>query len=157
MFQQMRRKKQQLDRETCIAILDGQPRGALSVIGEEGYPYTVPMDYYYDKEKDRIYFHGSKVGEKIDALRHCNKVSFCVWTEGYRKPDDWPLIIKSVVVRGRIRLVEGEERIEMARKIGLKYYPSPEAVEQTLRDWKNALLCLELIPDHMSGKVVTEE
>lgn len=64
-------------------------RGVLSVIGDDGYPYRMPMDYWYCEETNRIYFHGARAGHKIDAIKHCDKVSFCVHDAGYRKPGNW--------------------------------------------------------------------
>ena len=38
MFREMRRFKQQISEEECIRILKEQPRGILSMIGDNGYP-----------------------------------------------------------------------------------------------------------------------
>ena len=51
MFRKMRRFKQEISQEECIRVLKEQPRGVLSIIGEDGYPYGVPLDHWYD-EKD---------------------------------------------------------------------------------------------------------
>lgn len=37
MFRKMRRSKQELTKEECIEILKKEPRGVLSVQGEDGY------------------------------------------------------------------------------------------------------------------------
>ncbi|MBO6054535.1 MAG: pyridoxamine 5'-phosphate oxidase family protein, partial [Oscillospiraceae bacterium] len=79
MFRELQRKKQQLPMEECIRILKEEPRGVLSVLGDDGYPYGMPMNHYYSEEDGRIYFHGGRTGHKIDAIRRCNKVSFCVY------------------------------------------------------------------------------
>jgi nitroimidazol reductase NimA-like FMN-containing flavoprotein (pyridoxamine 5'-phosphate oxidase superfamily) len=47
MFREMRRFKQQIPNEECIEILKSEPRGVLSVLGDEGYPYGVPLDHWY--------------------------------------------------------------------------------------------------------------
>ena len=39
----MRRFKQGLTREECVEILKNEPRGVLSLIGDDGYPYGLPM------------------------------------------------------------------------------------------------------------------
>ena len=39
MFRKMRRFKQQLEQKECIEVLKSQPRGVLSILGEDGYPY----------------------------------------------------------------------------------------------------------------------
>ena len=45
MFRGMRRFKQQVSEEECIRVLKEQPRGVLSMIGDNGYPYGIPMDH----------------------------------------------------------------------------------------------------------------
>ena len=66
-FRPMRRFKQQMTNEECIALLRKAPRGVLAVLGDGGYPYTVPLDFVYDDGK--IYFHCAKEGHKLDAIR----------------------------------------------------------------------------------------
>ena len=102
MFRTMRRFKQELTREECLAVLRSQPRGVLSLLGENGYPYGLPIDYWYNETDGKLYFHGAKEGHKIDAIRACDKASFCVHDEGQRVAGEWPLHFCSVIVFGRI-------------------------------------------------------
>ena len=95
MFRKMRRFKQQISEEECIRILKEQPRGVLSMIGDDGYPYGIPLDHWYSGNK--LYFHGAKVGHKMDAITAFDKVSYCVMDEGFRRDGEWALNIKSVV------------------------------------------------------------
>ncbi|MBR3367429.1 MAG: pyridoxamine 5'-phosphate oxidase family protein [Lachnospiraceae bacterium] len=151
----MRRFKQALPYEECEEILRGEPRGVLSVLGENGYPYGFPMDFVY--EDGKLYFHCAKVGHKLDALRACDRVSFCVMDQGYRKEGDWALNIRSVIIFGRIRFIEDpEETIERVRHLGLKYYPTRESVEEEIRQAGARVQILELTIDHMTGKLVNE-
>lgn len=108
MFRKMRRFKQQISEEECIRILKEQPRGVLSMIGDDGYPYGIPLDHWYSGNK--LYFHGAKVGHKMDAITAFDKVSYCVMDESFRRDGEWALNIKSVVVFGRIRVVEDEAK-----------------------------------------------
>ena len=101
MFREMVRKKQQLTKEEAIELLKKEPRGVLSLLGDDGYPYGVPIDHWYNPEDGKLYFHCGKRGHKIDAIRSCDKASFCVCDEGYRKEGDWALNIKSVIVFGK--------------------------------------------------------
>ena len=110
MFREMRRYKQQISAEECIRVLKEQPRGVLSMIGDDGYPYGIPLDHWYSEKDKKLYFHCAKVGHKIDAITACDKVSYCVMDEGYRKDGEWALNINSVVVFGRMRIVEDEEK-----------------------------------------------
>ncbi len=157
MFRQMRRFKQQVSTEKCIEILKKEWRGVLALLGDDGYPYTVPLDFLYDEDDDKIYFHCAKEGHKIDAIEKCDKASFCVMDRGFKKDDDWALNITSVVCFGRIKKVEDFEKTkEKVCKLGAKYYPSAPEVNIEWEHAKNRVLCLELTIEHMTGKLVNE-
>ncbi|MBL7574579.1 hypothetical protein SAMN00017477_1781 [Peptoniphilus asaccharolyticus DSM 20463] len=156
-FRKMRRSAQQLSNEECIEILKREPRGVLAVVGDEDYPYALPLDFVYEEENGKIYFHCAKVGYKLDALRNNNKVSFCVYDEGFRKEGDWALNIKSIIIFGKIKFIEDqEETIERVRKLALKYYPTAEAVEEEIVKAGSRVQMLELTIEHMTGKLVNE-
>ena len=89
MFRGMRRFKQQISTEECIQILKEQPRGVLSVLGDDDYPYGIPLDHWYCEENGKLYFHCAKTGHKLDAVRKHDKVSYCVYDQGFRKEGDW--------------------------------------------------------------------
>lgn len=157
MFREMRRFKQQTTKEECIRVLKEQPRGVLSLAGDDGYPYGIPMDHWYNEEDGHIYFHGAKTGHKIDAVSRCDKASYCVFDEGYRREGEWALNITSVVVFGRIRIVEDEEkRREICTALCKKFTDDEAYLEKELRTALPRVCCLELIPEHMIGKLVNE-
>ena len=160
MFRKMRRFKQQISPEECIEILKNEKSGVLSVMGEVGYPYGMPIDHWYNEADGKIYFHGAKAGHKIDAIRACDKVSYCVMDEGYREGDDWALNIKSVIIFGRARFVEFSEEPEKVREIciGLsaKFTDDPNYADDEIAKVGRNVLCIEITPDHMTGKLVNE-
>ena len=69
MFREMRRFKQHVSEDECKKILKEENRGVFSVMGDNGYPYTIPINFYYDETDHKIYFHGAKEGHKVDAIR----------------------------------------------------------------------------------------
>lgn len=157
MFREMRRAKQQLGKDECVEILLKEWRGILSVYGEDGYPYGLPMNFYYDEESEKLYFHSGMKGHKIDALMRDNRVSFCVYDKGFRKEGDWALNIKSVIIFGKINFVEDESRKEeIMRKFGLKFDPDPQNVEDTIKRMLRVTMVMELSIDHMTGKLCNE-
>lgn len=157
MFRKMRRFKQELSQEQCVEILKKEPRGVLSLLGDGGYPYGLPITHWYDEEAGKIYFHGAKSGHKIDAIKNCDKASFCVYDEGYRKDGEWALNINSVIVFGRIRIVEDPEKVkEICVGLCEKFTDDKEYMEHELLHSGPAVLCLELTPEHMTGKLVNE-
>ena len=156
MFRPMRRFRQQLPEAECLALLETQPRGVLAVLGDEDYPYAVPVDFLYRDGK--LYFHGAREGHKLDAVRRHDKVSLCVTDEGFRREGDWALSFRSVIVFGRIRPMAYDEPgiEELLRALGNKYNPDPEDVERELRGALARVQMLELTVEHMSGKRVRE-
>lgn len=158
MFREMRRNKQQMTMAECVALLKKGKRGVLAVLGDESYPYTIPMNYYYDEVTSQIYFHSAKKGHKMDAVKGHEKVSFCVLDEGYREEGDWAYHFRSVIAFGRIHIVDREEEKEaILRKLGLKYYPDAESVENEIRADGPAAQCMVLSVEHLSGKAVYEK
>ena len=155
-FHPMRRFKQQLTDEECLDILRSMPRGVLAVMGDGGYPYTVPLDFVFSDGK--IYFHCAKEGHKLDAIRSCDKVSFCVLCEGVKEPDSWWFHFKSVVCFGRLHIVEDPERTNaLLRLLGAKYFPQGYDIEKDMRDNAPNAYVLELQIEHLSGKRVREK
>ena len=157
MFREMRRKNQQLEESECVEILKNEKRGVLSVIGDDGYPYGIPMDHYYNEENGKIYFHCALEGHKMDAIKACDKVSYCVFDEGYRNEGEWALNIKSVIVFGRIRVLEDHEQgLRMAEMLAEKFTDDRSYIDNELKNAGPRMACLEITPEHMTGKLVNE-
>ncbi len=157
MFREMLRIKQQISKEECVEILKAQKRGVLSVLGDDGYPYGMPINHYYCEEDGKLYFHGGTKGHKIDALRRCDKASFCVYDEGFRKEGDWALNIKSVIVFGRVEFVEDRETTyAISRALSHKFTADEQYIEAEVQRAGPRTLLLAMTIEHMTGKLVNE-
>ena len=157
MFREMRRFKQQISEDVCRKILKEQPRGVLSMLGDDGYPYGIPLSHWYCEEDGKIYFHGAKTGHKIDALTKYDKVSFCVYDDGFRKDDEWALNINSVVVFGRINFVDDSEKAKwICENLCRKFTDDEKYIAKELENALPRVQCLELCIEHMTGKLVNE-
>lgn len=157
MFRELTRKKQSLPEEKIIEILKNEKRGVLSVLGDDGYPYGLPINFWYNEANGKIYFHSGKKGHKNDALAKDNKVSFCVYDEGYRKEGDWALNISSVIIFGKIQIVEDfEKAMQICHDFSLKYTPDIEYIDGEIQKFGRATVCYELTPEHITGKLVNE-
>jgi nitroimidazol reductase NimA-like FMN-containing flavoprotein (pyridoxamine 5'-phosphate oxidase superfamily) len=157
MFREMLRKKQQLSEAECIEILKTQLRGVLSVIGDDDYPYGVPINHYYCEKDGKLYFHGGKKGHKIDAMRRNNKASFCVYDEGFRREGEWALNIRSVIVFGRIEFIDDQEKVyEIAEELSHKFTDDDEYIRNEIMHSGPGTLMFALVPEHISGKIVRE-
>ena len=160
MFREMRRSNQLLDAETVAKVLTEARRGTLSVLGDDGYPYGMPINFVYDPESGphgSILFHAALVGHKIDAITACDKVSYCVMDEGFRRDGEWALNINSVVVFGRMRIVEDEEKKrEICTNLVRKFTDDEAYLQKELANAFGRVNCLELAIEHMTGKLVNE-
>lgn len=157
MFRELTRKKQVLSRETCVELLKTETRGVLSVIGDGGYPYGTPMNHYYCEEDGCIYFHCGRKGHRLDALRACDRVSFCVYDEGYRREGEWALNVRSVVVFGRMEIIDDpDEVIRLVTPLCHKFTDDEDYIRRELTQSTKATLLLKLTPEHICGKLVNE-
>ena len=158
MFRKMLRIKQQLPEEECVRVLKEQLRGVLSVHGDDGYPYGLPINHYYCEEDGKLYFHCAKVGHKIDAIRRNDKASFCVCDGGVPKEDDWSLYFRSVIVFGRIEFVEDRETVyRLARELSYKFTRDETFIQKEIDRFGKATVMFALVPEHMTGKLVHEK
>jgi len=157
MFREMRRFKQLLSKEDTETILNRNSAGVLSVIGDEGYPYGVPISYVYHEGK--LYFHCAKDGHKMDAIRACDKASFTVIDTNDVKEEEYTTYFRSVIAFGHVKEVNTQEEIEEALYVlSMKYSPSipKDKVREHAKDGagRTAVLVMEI--EHMTGKEAIE-
>ena len=158
MFRPMQRKKQAISHEECLQILKQEPRGVLSVLGDNGYPYGMPLNHWYCEDDGKLYFHSGMTGHKIDAIRNCEKVSYCVYDSGYHKEGDWALNIKSVIVFGRVQIVEDHDRaLAVSRALSHKFTSDEDYIEKEIEFAGHRVLVFAVEIEHMSGKLVNEK
>ena len=156
-FRPMRRSRQQLSDAECADILSRGSSGVLACLGDGGYPYAVPLSYVWDGEK--LYFHCARSGHKLDAVRSCDKVSFCVTDLDDVVPEKYTTHFRSVIVFGRIAEITGDAEKRAAIEIlADKYNPSADAsYRDRFIDAEWAPLCmLCLTPEHITGKQAIE-
>ena len=157
MFREMRRKRQQLTEMECVEILNRNTAGVLAVAGDEGYPYAVPLSYVYDG--GAVYVHCAKSGHKLDSIKSCDKVSFCVIDKDNVVPQKYTTYFRSVILFGRASILSNEEEIGAAiEKLAMKYNPSDskENRDNVIKK-ENAVMCLVKISvEHMTGKEAIE-
>ncbi len=157
MFREVARKKNALTREDGIELLKSTLRGVLSVQGDDGYPYGIPLNHWYNEEDGCLYFHSGPVGHKLDAMKRCPKVSFCVYDEGYREEGDWALKISSAVVFGKAEQVTDMAfKEEICRKLSAKFPVSKEETDEEIARSLRATYVFRVVPEHITCKRVRE-
>ena len=153
----MRRFKQEISKEECIEILSNEKRGVLSVIGDDGYPYGLPLNHYYDKDKNCIYFHGAKEGHKVDAIKNNNKVSFCVFEKGVKRQDHWSYDVRSVIIFGKAQFIEDkDESIKISSNIWWRFNNDKKELEEEINHSASRVMCIKVDIEHMTGKKINE-
>lgn len=159
MFRPVRRKSRAIDDDQARQVLHDARRGVLAVNGDDGYPYAVPINFFYDEASQKIYFHGAHAGYKVEALAVCDKVCFTAYGDEVVKDPDaaWAPYLKSVVVFGRCRrLGNGEEAAAQLHQLAAKYYPTEELIEQEMSAGAKAALVWEITIEHLTGKEICE-
>ncbi len=155
-FREMRRNRQQLSNEESIAILQKATAGTLALLGDGDYPYAVPISYVYDDGK--LYFHSALTGHKVDAIRKCDKASFCVIERDDVQPERYTTFYRSVIAFGRIHIVENEEeKLSFARMLGNRYNPNDEEhLKKELEKGFSRMLMIRFDIEHLTGKEAIE-
>jgi hypothetical protein len=155
-FRAMRRKRQQLSEEESIGILQKATAGTLALLGDGGYPYAVPISYVYADGK--LYFHSALSGHKVDAIRNCDKASFCVIDKDDVHPEKYTTFFRSVIAFGRIHIIKDEqEKLETARLLGDRYNPNnEEALQKELEKGLSRMMMIRFDIEHLTGKQAIE-
>jgi len=155
MFRDMRRNNQQLSHEACEAILQKATSGVLSLLGDDGYPYGVPLSHAYADGK--LYFHGARVGHKIDAIRGCDKASFCVIDQDEVKDTELTTYFRSVIAFGKVELLEGEALLPAANTLARRFFPAiSDGWEGRYRNSLDNMYMIVLTIEHLTGKEAVE-
>ncbi|MBR6569749.1 MAG: pyridoxamine 5'-phosphate oxidase family protein [Clostridia bacterium] len=157
MFRELKRKNKQVSTEECVRLLKSEMRGILSVLGDDDYPYGSPMNYWYDESDGALYFHSARIGHRPDALKKHNKVSFCIYDQGYHEEGDWALTITSVIVFGKMELITDVDTvIDICTKLSHKYTQDEEFINSEIKKFGRGTLLMKLVPEHICGKKVRE-
>lgn len=155
MFRKLRRGKQLLSIEDTAAVMDRRTNGVLACLGDEDYPYAVPLSYVYFN--DRIYFHSAKAGHKIDAITKNPKVSFSVIDEDTIVSEEFTTYFRSVIAFGKARIVEGDEWLEAFEALVEKYSgdQAEEAKHKEIAGCMKAYI-IAIDVEHITGKEAIE-
>lgn len=155
MFREMRRGKQLLSMEDTIAVMNRCTNGVLACLGDEDYPYAVPLSYVYINGK--ICFHSAKTGHKIDAITKNPKVSFSVVDEDTIVSKEYTTYFRSVIAFGKARILEGDELLEAFKALVEKYSgDQPEEAKHKEVTGCTQAYIIAIDIDHITGKEAIE-
>ncbi|WP_132026825.1 pyridoxamine 5'-phosphate oxidase family protein [Keratinibaculum paraultunense] len=141
--------------EDTVAVMNRCTNGLLACLGDEDYPYAVPISYVYLNEK--IYFHSAKAGHKVDAIMKNPKVSFSVIDEDTIVGEEYTTYFRSVIAFGKARVVEGNERLEVFKDLVEKYsgdQPEEAKYEKIIGCNETYIIAIDI--EYITGKEAIE-
>ena len=155
-FREMRRKRQQLPEEDCLAILKKATAGTLALLGDNDYPYAVPISFVYDN--NCLFFHSAVTGHKIDAINKHDKASFCIIDKDDIHGDEYTTYFRSVIAFGKIQIVsDASEKLYATKLLGRKYNPNQEeALQEEIEKGFSRMVIIRLDIEHLTGKEAIE-
>lgn len=155
MFREMRRFKQLLSTSDTVAVMERCTNGILACLGDEDYPYAVPVSYVYLNNK--IYFHSAKEGHKIEAMLKHPKVSFAVVDEDTIVSAEYTTYFRSVIAFGKARTITGDEWFESFAAMVEKYSgDQPEDAKHKEIEGCGRANIIAIDIEHMTGKEAIE-
>ncbi len=158
----MRRKQCEVtDSEAIRNLLESCTIGRLATTDRDGYPYVTPVNYVF--RNGRIYVHSAPEGEKIDNIRLDDRVGFQVdialaYVDSQFRPSQGPCrlhqLYKSVVIRGRARLVQDVTQKTEALNALVAAHEKGRSVPEVTEDLPGVRACavIEIIPEKISAK-----
>jgi uncharacterized protein len=156
MFRGMRRKRQLLSEAETVAMLESCTSGVLAVLGDDDYPYAVPLSFAY--EDGKLFFHAAQAGHKLDAIERNDKVSFCVIAQDDVVQATFTTHFRSAIVFGRARVLsDDDEKRHALRCLARKYSPDHlDAADTEIEADLQRVCVIELAVEHMTGKASIE-
>ena len=156
MFREMRRKNQLLEQKEALKILETSTSGVLSLLGDNGYPYGVPLSFVYYENK--IYFHCAKEGHKLDEIKNYDKASFCIIEKDDVSPKEFTTHFRSIIAFGKVRIIEDNaEMLKYIKILGKKYAPDDiKGIEDEIKKDFSRMKMIEFDIEHLTGKEAIE-
>jgi hypothetical protein len=149
MFKPMRRLDKQLSHEDTISLLERGQEGVLGTVSDDGYPYTVVVNYVYYNNK--IYFHCAKKGHKIDNIKKNEKVSFSVYDSVEVLGNELNTKYQSLTIFGKAKVLNATNEILI--KLIKKYSNwSTDKANQMIADEIGITAMVEIEIEHITGK-----
>lgn len=141
-----------LDREEAFEILRKGSYGILSTMGDDGYPYGVPLNYTC--LDDEIYFHSAGQGHKLENIRHIQKVCFCVVTRSAVLSREFDTDYESVIAFGKaVEVCDDVQKERFFMSLLNKYSEAfiPAGLKYMKKYW-DVTTVIKINIDHITGK-----
>ena len=131
-----RRDREVTDSDDLLGIMQRCDVCRLALNDNDGFPYIVPLNFgiqINDKGDIGLIFHSAQVGHKLDLIKADDRASF-----------------ESVMGKGRIRILSGDEKNSALRALMDQYHPGEDAYYNPAATERTAVYCLDI--SEMTGK-----
>jgi len=161
LIRQDHKKLEIKSKKKVIEFLSSQQTGRISSIDENGFPQIIPMNFVFIN--DVVYMHSHIRGEKLDNIRHNQKVGFEVdkslefLPSYFSDPTDASLadtLYISVVIKGNASIVSNKEEKTIALNGLMKKY-QPEGGYEPIKpnmDVLKGVEVIKIVPESLRGK-----
>lgn len=149
----MRRKERQMSDADALALLSSQNWGVLSVAGENGIPYGVPVNYGFLDGK--IYIHHTDAADSLLTSLLTQNSNVCFTVVGRHEVDE-PILsthYDSVILFGTAALVTDEDEksdamMKMMTSLAPSMLPNIPSHSKTSRNY----IMIVFSPSCITGK-----
>jgi len=161
LIRQDHKKLEIKSKEKIIEFLRSQQTGRIASIDESGFPQIIPMNFVFIN--DTVYMHSHIRGEKLDNIRHNQKVGFEVdkslefLPSYFSDPTDASLadtLYISVIIKGNAIIVSNKEEKTIALN-GLMEKYQPEGGYEPIKpdmDVLKGVEVIKIVPESLRGK-----
>jgi len=157
MTHQMRRTDKEISSPEEIDALLSSGRFVTIGLADGGRPYLVTLSYGFDAETRRLYSHAAPVGRKLDICAANPAACGTVIRDLGYVPDDCTQHYESVVVYGRLRLVDDADEARHGMRVLMGQLEADWATTWAANDlddpatWRRFRM-LAFDVDHATGK-----
>lgn len=125
-------------------------------LNNDGYPYILPLNFgmHVENGKITLIFHSATEGYKLELIKKDNRASFemdCSHKLQYFEEKGYcTMAYESVIGRGRIRILDEEQKLEALQKLMNHYHPGGNAYFDPAAVTRTAVYVLEV--EEVTGK-----
>jgi len=148
----IRRRDRALGEAEALEILDRSTWGVLATVGEDGWPYAVPLNHAL--VDGALVLHCASSGHKLENLAGEPRVSYCAVASEEVLPAELATRYESAIVFGRARRVDNEaEKRAALEQFGRRFAPEhPAEIQDSIAKDLGRVVVLRIEIERVTGK-----
>lgn len=152
MMHDMRRIDRSVSETEAREIMTRADHGFLATVGEDGWPYAVPVNHVLAGEL--LYFHCALSGHKLENLAQEPRVAFSAVASAEILPKEVTTRYESAIVFGRASVVEDPlEKRQALELLGLRFCAGFEAeIQEEIRKDGPKTIVVRIRIERITGK-----